>query len=652
MFVGQYAADTGNFELGQWLIARQADGSDNTILLKNGNLYVDSHHRVHVVGESYAGLPLDLNPFPGEWTGGAFHLVYSADFSTREFMSRLTIGNTAAVAVSPSGAVATGGQSGENAFSGPNFMFSTNPLQPSINTVDDAWFAVGQVGRYYKNGFIPPLQISVDSPVENTVFLENLADQLFVQANVLFDASHIASWTQVSGPGTATFWDPTSLSTSVSFDTSGSYVIRLTVDDSITTDFVDISVEVAPTDSLEQLLAGWDLTSSLETSSVDEAISSASPLQVSGAVTGNFNANGVRIDGLLPYPDLTNYSYVTLESSSPIDLNGGRISFESRFSNGSRNGDGYTVELISDPNGTPQVLALGTTDDSDVNFDSGAISGASPANTLEIRIYWNNGQTWGDLQMKNLRVFALDNIAPVTMAGADTTLEVGQIIPLAGAASDDGIPPSAGPLVYTWSQVSGPAQSLIADPADPVSDISFPIEGTYELRLIVDDGALQTADYVTFTVTAPSLTPAEEWRLFWFGQTEAIGTAAEENDFDGGGAVNLLERAFNTDPTNPSDDYMPAPGVIEIAEDLYPTITYRQKTGGNGTTGIDYVAEGLQYAVETATDLNGNWTSGEVVLDGPPIDNGDGSETVTVRTVNPLNVSIFICVRVTLIPEV
>ncbi len=39
------------------------------------------------------------------------------------------------------------------------------------------------------------------------------------------------TWSQVSGPGTATFTAPTALTTSVSFSAAGTYVLRLSVYD-------------------------------------------------------------------------------------------------------------------------------------------------------------------------------------------------------------------------------------------------------------------------------------------------------------------------------------------------------------------------------------------------------------------------------------
>ena len=53
-----------------------------------------------------------------------------------------------------------------------------------------------------------------------------------------------SSWSKVSGPGNVVFNDPTAVVTNAQFDTSGTYVLRLTTDDSqqVTSDDVNITV--------------------------------------------------------------------------------------------------------------------------------------------------------------------------------------------------------------------------------------------------------------------------------------------------------------------------------------------------------------------------------------------------------------------------
>lgn len=67
-------------------------------------------------------------------------------------------------------------------------------------------------------------------------------------------------WTQVGGPGTASFTAPTSLSTGVTFSVPGSYSLRLTVSDSVfgVSDDVDVSVGAAGVNQVPLVNAGFD----------------------------------------------------------------------------------------------------------------------------------------------------------------------------------------------------------------------------------------------------------------------------------------------------------------------------------------------------------------------------------------------------------
>lgn len=51
-------------------------------------------------------------------------------------------------------------------------------------------------------------------------------------------------WSKVSGPGTVTFAIASSLTTSVIFSLTGSYVLRLTISDGVLSDTDDVSVTV------------------------------------------------------------------------------------------------------------------------------------------------------------------------------------------------------------------------------------------------------------------------------------------------------------------------------------------------------------------------------------------------------------------------
>jgi len=79
-----------------------------------------------------------------------------------------------------------------------------------------------------------------------------LPDQATMQGSVTDDglpnppATVTDTWSQMSGPGTATFTDASSPTTTVSFDTAGTYVLRLTGDDSALQASDDVTVTVLP----------------------------------------------------------------------------------------------------------------------------------------------------------------------------------------------------------------------------------------------------------------------------------------------------------------------------------------------------------------------------------------------------------------------
>jgi hypothetical protein len=98
-------------------------------------------------------------------------------------------------------------------------------------------------------------------------------------------------------------------------------------------------------------------------------------------------------------------------------------------------------------------------------------------------------------------------------------------------------------------------------------------------------------------------------------------------DADHDGLVNLLEYAFDTDPATKSalSDVLNAVLVEEAGTD-YLALRFRRRI----------CRDFLIYKVEIGSGL-GSWQSGpaHTLAMTPPIDNGDGTETVTVRSMFP-----------------
>ena len=105
------------------------------------------------------------------------------------------------------------------------------------------------------------------------------------------------------------------------------------------------------------------------------------------------------------------------------------------------------------------------------------------------------------------------NFAPSTSAGADRMILLGEAALLDGFSSDDGLPNPPGALSASWSQVSGPGIAGFADENAIDTTASFSAGGSYVLRLGVSDGELESSDEMSVTVIDPSVPGVVERRI-------------------------------------------------------------------------------------------------------------------------------------------
>ena len=103
---------------------------------------------------------------------------------------------------------------------------------------------------------------------------------------------------------------------------------------------------------------------------------------------------------------------------------------------------------------------------------------------------------------------------------------------------------------------------------------------------------------------------------------------ASDTDHDGVSA--FLEYALAMNPNVPDVQLMPRLGTRTEADGKHLTLNYQRPKN----SGITYTAE------RSVTLTPGNWQSGtSVFLELPPVDQGDGTEAVTVEDLNPMSVS-------------
>ena len=187
------------------------------------------------------------------------------------------------------------------------------------------------------------------------------------------------------------------------------------------------------------------------------------------------------------------------------------------------------------------------------------------------------------------------------------------------------------------------AATLLASDASAQYPSNFSITHVTETSSTGEDAAndipiaLEFADNVT-SPKVPIPLRFDFWKTLFFSGSDLTddNVSGFSADPDDDGLPNGIELALGTDPTLSSVEFLPV--VSESAGFLQ--ITYRQRTGGTGTVGVDYIVGGLQYTVEVSPDLSaGSWDSGSNLVEniGTPVDNLDGTETVTVRLVESID---------------
>jgi hypothetical protein len=253
-------------------------------------------------------------------------------------------------------------------------------------------------------------------------------------------ATLTTTWSKVSGPGTVTFGNASAKTTTATFSTSGSYVLRLTASDSALSanDTIAITVNPVPVNTAPVVNAGADQTITLP------AVAS-----LVGTVTDDGRPNP-------PGAVTTTWSKV----SGPGTVTFGNASAKSTTATFSTSGS-YVLRL------TASDSALSASDTIAITVNP------VPANT-----------------------------APVVSAGPDLTITLPATAALNGTVTDDGRPNPPGLVTTTWSKVSGPGTVTFANANVKATTATFSVAGTYVVRLTASDSALSASDTAQIIVNA------------------------------------------------------------------------------------------------------------------------------------------------------
>jgi hypothetical protein len=435
------------------------------------------------------------------------------------------------------------------------------------------------------------------------------------------------SWGTVSGPGVVSFSDPGASDTSAAFSTAGTYVLRLTASDGALQSSDEVSIEV----SEAPLVSNLDIRVSSSSDDAEESASGSMYITSSDlelVTDGTAQTVGLRfIDVSIPRAariisariqfqvdeastGTTNLAIQgeATDNAAPITSDNSNISSRARTAAlvqwappawtavGDAGPDQATPDIapiiqeIVNRNGWVSsgsivIIITGTGARVAESFDG--VASAAPLLQIEYE-------------------GAPGNLPPVVSAGADIQVALPESATLTGTATDDGLPAPA-TLTTSWTQVSGPGAVSFGDPASLTTTASFPIAGTYLLRLTASDGVLESSDDVVVDVSPAAGTGIVDVRI-------ASGTDdAEELS---SGRVSL----------NSSD--------LELVTDGRSVQTVGMRfTGIQVPRGAIILRAFVQFQVdETSTEPTALSFHGEASGDAATFDNINGNISTRVRT--------------------
>ena len=363
------------------------------------------------------------------------------------------------------------------------------------------------------------------------------------------------TWSKVSGPGTVAFANANALSTTVTFSTAGTYVLRLSSEDGslATTDDLQVVVNPAPNPA-SRFIKGINLNGPAVVIEGNQWLSHqdalAGGLQVGLTYstdpaqlwTGNYTFT------LTPAATGDTLSMLQTMAAAFQPPTGQGLALTQTLPTGNYQAYLYTIENFQDNSMLMEVHVQGDTVATGVGdlplgtwakygpFD--AVVGANQ--TLRIDVL---RQDRGNVLMCGLAIFSSDpaptngapNLAPAVNAGVDQTITLPASATLSGTAADDGQPVPPGALTVGWTKVSGPGTVTFASASVAATTASFSAAGAYVLRLTASDGSSSASDDVQVTVNpappvnrAPTVNAGADQTITLPASATLSGTATDD----------------------------------------------------------------------------------------------------------------------------
>jgi len=347
-------------------------------------------------------------------------------------------------------------------------------------------------------------------------------------------ATVTVSWSVVSGPGDVAFADANTATTTATFSAPGTYILKLTANDTEFTVADQLEITVYPENQPPTANAGDDQTIRLPNTAHlqgivnDDSFPHGSTLtatwtQVSGPAPVTF-ADASAADTITTFT--TDGTYVLRLTASDsrftatdeveikvLPANEAPVVNAGADRTSAWPGGGLELQGTVNDDGLPAGSTLAAT--------WSKVSGPGSVTFADSHTP-NTSVTFSAPGVYTLRLSATDSVlsasddviislsqfnqAPVVNAGPDQLITLPVCASLSGSATDDGLPTDS-TLSYRWIKVSGSGTVTFADASAAVTSACFSGSGVYVLRLTASDSGLSANDNITITVnTAPHIT--------------------------------------------------------------------------------------------------------------------------------------------------
>jgi gliding motility-associated-like protein len=335
------------------------------------------------------------------------------------------------------------------------------------------------------------------------------------------------SWSQVSGPSTATLANQTTNALGVSNLVAGTYTFRLTVTDNNTASGTDdVKVIVNAANQTPTANAGANKIITLPANTVnftgngtdtDGTIASYAWTQLAGAAVTLSNANTKTLTVAVTADGIYTFRLVVTDNNGASDFDDVQLTVNAATVNQAPSANAGANQSITLPSNSLTLSGVGIDPDGTItSYEWSKFSGPSATLTNDntstmslsnltqgtyifvLTVTDNGGLTASDDITINVLPSEV-NQQPVANAGANQTLTLPtNFIALFGSASD----PDGSIATYVWTKESGSTATL-ANANTPNLTLTDLVQDVYVFRLTVtdDDGATDF-DEVTITVNA------------------------------------------------------------------------------------------------------------------------------------------------------